>query len=230
MSDTTTDSQGFTQQQRTQATTLKPTFDNKIGSIPVLEVPEDFESWKSIVINTLRMLRIEELIDMTIPRPRVDDEKFQIWCQASLTIRDWLGRSVSRDIVERLLRLPVPDVYADEYFEAIIFIVIGESCPSAWEAWFRTVLIRRDQYDSMESFVTTYQGAVNCAATFKWPITPCQATGYLLQEARDEVQTFYRIRWDEFSEMEPAEVTHEYFVETCSSIIEQARAQEIRHR
>lgn len=82
----------------------------------------------------------------------------------------------------------------------------------------------------MELFVEAYQVAVDLAAALECPIIPFQATGYVLQQAKKEFEMYYEIRWYEFSAMKPAEVTNEYFVETCSSIIQRARAERIHHR
>lgn len=229
MADATADSQQSPSTSHppiTQATKLGSSFNRTISSIPILQGPEEYEYWRRRVTIALKILKIEDLIDSSIPRPELTDKKYDIWYEVSMTVRQWLTASISVAIDNKLERLDITTGFADEYFDAITTALLGHGHSRAFNTWYKAVHIKRNQHASMEEFLETYQDMVHLANKLGSPIQPSQATGIVLNEARKVFREYYTSRWNDFISIKPNEVTHDYFLQTCPDLVDCAKAQQ----
>lgn len=185
---------------RTQATKLPEINQITLPSIKPLEKGKRFNiwPWKFRVQSTLIQFGLEDLIDPNISRPSKDHLHYDRWRSWSTFVRCWLLCQVDRLVVEDLecfrryrnLELDSDDKfprYADD-----LYSLIGEAFRRGEEtAKARAAItirkIRRRDFDSAESYVLKWLGAVRHLSDLKIPLDPYTATKLMLYDLRDDM-------------------------------------------
>ncbi|KAJ5459250.1 hypothetical protein N7530_011194 [Penicillium desertorum] len=81
------------------------------------------EEWALRVRHALAQLRLQHLINSSVPRPAKGQRNYSRWVQWSRTVASWLYLQVDEGIQERLLQLHRIPSKADALFDGIMKIV-----------------------------------------------------------------------------------------------------------
>lgn len=95
-----------------------------ITNIPRLKPnSKDPEAWALRVKFALAQLRLQHLINRSVPRPAKGQHNFSRWVKWSRTVASWLYLQVDEDIQEKLQRLRKIPSKADDLFAKIMDVV-----------------------------------------------------------------------------------------------------------
>ncbi|CAG7937739.1 unnamed protein product [Penicillium nalgiovense] len=101
------------------------------------------EEWTLRVRHALAQLRLQHLINSSVPRPAKGQCNCSRWVQWSRTVASWLYLQVDRNIQERLQQLHRIPSKADALFDGIMKIVRERGTP-----FFIRLLTNKYDYDS----------------------------------------------------------------------------------
>ncbi|KAL2004670.1 hypothetical protein VTN00DRAFT_3198 [Thermoascus crustaceus] len=175
---------------RTQATRLPATDLVRMGAIEKLTTRQDFETWSFLVTSMLGQFDLEDLIDSTIPRPAEDHPHHDRWSRLSKKVRCWLTLQIDSSIVRELRDESSTGwsiAYADETYEVIRRIIVGHAHTKAKSTWKSAIFMKREDYGSVEQYVTAFRQHVKAANLLKTPISPFCASLLLLEQLEKEL-------------------------------------------
>lgn len=101
----------------------------KLTQVIITNVPrlkhnsKDLDRWALRVRYALGQLRLQHLINSSVPRPAKGQHNFNRWVQWSRTVANWLYLQVDEDIQEQLQRLRKIPSKADVLFDKIMKVV-----------------------------------------------------------------------------------------------------------
>lgn len=101
----------------------------KLTQVIITNVPrlkhnsKDPETWPLRVKFALAQLRLQHLINSSVPRPAKGQHNFNRWVKWSRTVASWLYLQVDEDIQEKLQRLRKIPSKADDLFDKIMDVV-----------------------------------------------------------------------------------------------------------
>ncbi|KGO78121.1 hypothetical protein PITC_041520 [Penicillium italicum] len=101
----------------------------KLTQVIITNVPrlkhnsKDLEGWGLRVRYALAQLRLQHLINSSVPRPAKGQHNYNRWVKWSRTVASWLYLQVDEDIQEQLQRLRKIPSKADALFDTIMKVV-----------------------------------------------------------------------------------------------------------
>jgi GAG-pre-integrase domain len=177
-----------------QATKLPTKAPETINNVTKLSDKAGYDRWAFLIKCSLITVDCEDLIDTSIPRPAIPAPNdagallvYERWRKLSRTVMSWLVNQVDSHIIDELRQLPNIPQYADECFQAIKTIVVGQGHTELRSVWKRAVRMQRSQYGTIEQYVTAFRDAVQRANNLDLQITPWCAATLLLEELSKEL-------------------------------------------
>jgi hypothetical protein len=177
-----------------QATKLPTKAPETINNVTKLSDKAGYDRWAFLIKCSLITVDCEDLVDTSIPRPATPAPNdagallvYERWRKLSRTVMSWLVNQVDSHIIDELRQLPNIPQYADECFQAIKTIVVGQGHTELRSVWKRAVRMQRSQYGTIEQYVTAFRDAVQRANNLDLQITPWCAATLLLEELSKEL-------------------------------------------
>ncbi|KAL6238853.1 hypothetical protein BDW75DRAFT_189136 [Aspergillus navahoensis] len=171
----------------------------------VLHRPEDFQEWSDEVKRHLRVYQLSQLLDKAIPRPSEDDEYFE-----------------SRDLKRRVAETTLPTEYADDCYNTISRILLGQGVPQISEAANKLHMMTRTGFSSALEFIRAYRSAWTTASRLGVATTPLAAALILLNQLEADFSTWIPTVEASLTEDVRNDYTEATFLQLCDDA--QARA------
>jgi hypothetical protein len=171
----------------TQAADLTAQIDEKLDATIRLKGRENYDIWTTFIIGILELYRLDKLIDSSLPRPQLNDPKYDIWYRCSITIKNWIMVHTEHDIIEKVQTSGKPFRYADEIWDTLKNVVKGSGTNLRYTTWRDATFCKRDNYGTISQFITAFKRLVRDSNQMDMVITPYMATIILLQELEAEL-------------------------------------------
>ncbi|KKK21224.1 hypothetical protein AOCH_006934 [Aspergillus ochraceoroseus] len=207
---------------RNQAIKLKNGTFN-LSPIMVLENNSKFEIWALFAQTELRLHKMDELLESNIPRPQLDDPKYELWELLSQTAASWMLRSISEKLVEELLIDAAPHIFADDFIRKLRRIVVGGGQRYAYRTWREAVEIKRENYATIDEFVSDFIRKTNASNRLKMVIIPYQAVAVMLRELERDNMSFVDLTLNNLGDNPIETTTWKHFYAICNAVKDKVR-------
>lgn len=208
---------------RTQAHLLpKKAKKTRIENIDKLEEDTDFAEWTNTVWNTLRPLRLRNLVNSELPRPKENDPEYDVWEYYSTVVGGWLYTQCSPAIRHRLnMELPeeISDHFADDVMDSIEKIILMSNRYEDVEGLIKKfTLIKLTDYRKPYDFIDDFERQLQHLQCSKVPIPTVYALVILLEQLGKEYPFEVKKRREELKDLQPGRVTLAQLREICEDI------------
>lgn len=175
----------------TQATKLPRKFDSTLRSVKPLKGMPEFDIWLFKVESTLQQHNLDDLIDSRIPRPTLEDPKYEQWRKLSKLVKAWLAYQLGKPMIRAIICTKERIEFADDYMGLIEQLVLGD--PKL--AWSKAANIMRDEYENIDHFIGGLKMLVRYSNKVDKRIKPAFAMEILFHEVRNEVKGYVDTMW-----------------------------------
>ncbi|KAJ5872450.1 uncharacterized protein N7529_004803 [Penicillium soppii] len=183
----------------------------------------DVEDWISSLEDALHPLRLENLLDKTIPRPEYSNPSYGKWSFWSAAVGWWMRRFIDEEMEVHLCLMEGETTHADDLFRMIKSYYGRADCASHVRQELRKWdQMNRAEYDTAEDFVIACENSCIILDRFGVGPPPCMALARLLDELRDELPKVASIEW-ELKDMIATDITQVSFADYCRELIDALR-------
>ncbi|OJJ49805.1 hypothetical protein ASPZODRAFT_128335 [Penicilliopsis zonata CBS 506.65] len=205
-----------------------------LDSIRPLKGRENVDLWEDHVRWVLEASFCEDLINKDIPRPLLNEDRnsdYALWDKASRRIKVWLGLSLDPTIQREVKVSGLPQVYADDFYHAIITCVKGAAICQATDYYIQATRMKRSDYNSVNQYIQEFVNAVNAAnlrpATI---IKPLSATMILIDGLKDDIPMWAEnTRHELYKRIDIDELAEKEFLRYCNEAKDRCRELERDH-
>lgn len=195
----------------------------RIDNIDKLEEDTDFDEWKNTVWNTLRPLRLRNLVNSELPRPEENDPEYDVWEFYSTVVGGWLYTQCSPAIRHRLnMVLPeeISDHFADDVMDSIerIMLIMSMSYKDVERNIKDFTHIKRADYRTACAFIDGFQRQLQDLQCSKVPIPTVYALVILLEQLKTEFAYEVNNIREELKDLQPGSVTLAQLRMVCEGI------------
>ncbi|KAI2732949.1 hypothetical protein DTO013E5_10235 [Penicillium roqueforti] len=205
--------------EKNQATNLPDISAAKMQKVKALEYnSRNPRGWAIPVKFALAPLRLEYVIDSSMPRPTVGDPKFDRWEYWSRTVASWLYVQVDDTLQERIQNLSYLPEFADTMFDEIMLMVQGsDKAENALNETKKFDEMKRADFNTAKEFIAEYQKQYHVLSRFKIQPHPFHALSQVLRQLDKEISKVQFII-EEISNIEPKKITLEKMDQYCKSL------------
>ncbi|KAI2714482.1 hypothetical protein CBS147318_6636 [Penicillium roqueforti] len=205
--------------EKNQATNLPDISAAKMQKVKALEYnSRNPRGWAIPVKFALAPLRLEYVIDSSMPRPTVGDPKFDRWEYWSHTVASWLYVQVDDILQERIQNLSYLPEFADTMFDEIMLMVQGsDKAENALNETKKFDEMKRADFNTAKEFIAEYQKQYHVLSRFKIQPHPFHALSQVLRQLDKEISKVQFII-EEISNIEPKKITLEKMDQYCKSL------------
>ncbi|CEL09510.1 hypothetical protein ASPCAL12645 [Aspergillus calidoustus] len=182
----------------------------------VLASKDQFDTWTFAVKDSLRALRLEQLIQKDIARPAQDAANYAAWEDMSLQVASWLTGQVSEEYQRRLQSYSKNIDMADDRYEAIKDIALGSGTLRLKAAALKPIKMTRQQFASPADYMKAYMAATMVAERLKCDAGPYVSALLLIHELRDDMPNWAYNKQEQMTE-EPGTFNYDHFRELYDS-------------
>ncbi|KAL2812508.1 hypothetical protein BJX63DRAFT_396518 [Aspergillus granulosus] len=187
---------------------------------------ENWEIWSFSVGRALRSLRLEQIIDKDIPRPAKDNTHYTTWEDMSLQVGYWLIGQCSEEVQEQLRSSSKSIEFADEIFDVIRGIMLGQGSLQLKAAGLRASRMTREHFSSPKDFITKFRDATATARTLGVSMGPYLSALTLIHEVRQDLPLWSQNRQEELTDS-PSTYEWDSFKKLYESALSYCTADEI---
>ena len=114
-----------------QSTNLPSKFPDTLPAVnKKLSTKADYVGWAYSIKEALETYDIEDLIDLSLPRPKLGSSKYDRWREYSKRVKTWLSGQIASNVTDQVIQLPDASRYADDHYSKIISVINGEGTMS----------------------------------------------------------------------------------------------------
>ncbi|KAJ5171956.1 hypothetical protein N7492_004549 [Penicillium capsulatum] len=122
-----------------------------------LERTIDFEAWIKSVTQTLKSYGLQNLIDLSVPRPKKLDPNADKWLHLSRTVQKWLEEAVSPELMRKIKASGKRVDLADEFVDQARRVFQGLEVNTDMEKIVTLLSIRRSDFARTDDFVCRFR-------------------------------------------------------------------------
>ncbi|KAJ5919844.1 hypothetical protein N7454_009679 [Penicillium verhagenii] len=166
-----------------QATDLPEHLDIELfNHLGRLEEPNDFPLWLRNTTRLLNSAGLDKLINIHIPRPEAENEKYKRWLNYSKLLQHYLSESISDEILNDIVSPGKPLKLADEFMHEAKKALEAEGIYADLEGVSTLSSIRIAGHDTIEDFVWDFKKNFQHLWDLKVPVNPYFAMCMLLNK------------------------------------------------
>ncbi|RDW86082.1 uncharacterized protein DSM5745_02724 [Aspergillus mulundensis] len=187
---------------------------------------EDYTMWADYAIRQLRVFRMSQLVDKSVPRPRIGDPEYEVWEDHSIVAANWLVGQLSKELFRRVSQSPYPSEFADDAWTAIKRVVMGNGVPQISKAALALFDMRAAQFGKISEFIGAYLDAWDVGNQLGVAPTPGVAAIFILREIKAEMTAWVVVKESTITEANLKSCTEDHFRRLCDDARAQAESNE----
>ncbi|OGE48052.1 hypothetical protein PENARI_c033G04441 [Penicillium arizonense] len=142
---------------------------------------DDPTEWMMQVEDTLELMILGDLINLSLPRPEIDDPSYCRWSYWSASVGRWIGLQVDKDTRTRLAGLAEGPKMADVLFDELVsYTRGGERSDNLMIDIYKLADMKREHFSSAEVYITSYQRQISILRHVKLAPLPFHAVAIML--------------------------------------------------
>ena len=184
----------------------------------------DPTEWMMQVEDTLEPMILGDLINLSLPRPEIDDPSYRRWSYWSASVGRWIGLQVDKDTRTRLAGLAERPKMADVLFDELVsYTRGGEGSDNLMIDIYKLADMKREHFSSAEEYITSYQRQISVLRRVKLAPLPFHAVAIMLREVEEELPGMALMKEALQKVVNPQEMTQEEFDRKCKEMLINAR-------
>jgi hypothetical protein len=184
----------------------------------------DPTEWMMQVEDTLEIMLLGDLINLSLPRPEIDDPSYRIWSYWSASVGRWIGLQVDKDTRTRLSVLAERPKMADVLFDELVsYTREGERSDKLMIDIYKLADMKREHFSSAGEYITSYQRQISVLRRVKLAPLPFHAIAIILREVEEELPGMAFMKEALQKVVNPQEMTQEEFDRKCKEMLINAR-------
>lgn len=140
-----------------------------------------------------------------------------------MVVRSWLVNQVDTTIINEFWNLTSPTTFANNAFEAIKNIVVGTGHFESRTTYVTAIQMRRDDYASIEQYVTNFQSYYQYSNKLGTTITPYSAMLLMLKQLQPELPNWVSNIENNFKEDAVKSTKENNFFDACKAAIDRGK-------
>lgn len=206
---------------RTQATDLPKESPATLLNVSKLKPESSLTVWGNEVLHILRPFKLDEIVDVNLPRPHPADVNYNRWKFWTVVVAGWLFNQVDAALQLKVKAHTTDITYADEIFNTIRLLSLHNQSKFLEGELKRWEQLKRKNFATPADFIMAYQNQFNRLKTEGHEPSCDFALGRLLNELHGEVLKVPFIQEEVRDSGRP--VDYQLFVYYCKVLVNESR-------